>query len=449
MKGIFNIKKAGALLLLAGSVFSFSCSREDDKEAALYQEITDDLEGNILPFWKKQAADPAGGFYGALAYDGSPVANADKGCVLNARILWTFSAAARLPGDDGSLRLANRAQRYFIDHFIDPEQGGAYWSLLADGTPKDTDKQTYGIAFAIYGLSEHFRATQNRESLDQAIGLYRCLEDHAFDPEYGGYIESFTRDWQKPERYGYDGAGVAVKTMNTHIHVLEAYTNLYRAWKDEGLHRQLKALTEVLINRIYNPKTRHQMLFFSREWQSLEDIDSYGHDIETSWLLTEAAELLGDAELMSRTKKIAIDLVDTQMKEGMKPDGSLIYERHGDHYRRDLSWWCQAESVNGLLNAWRISGDGKYLEAAVRTWEWIRNNMIDREYGEWYGSVSEDGKADVHGLKASLWRCPYHNSRMGLEMIGMSGRRRSLIKTEHEDRKTQRREEVAGAPSCF
>ena len=449
MKGIFNIKKAGALLLLAGSVFSFSCSREDDKEAALYQEITDDLEGNILPFWKKQAADPAGGFYGALAYDGSPVANADKGCVLNARILWTFSAAARLPGDDGSLRLANRAQRYFIDHFIDPEQGGAYWSLLGDGTPKDTDKQTYGIAFAIYGLSEHFRATQNRESLDQAIGLYRCLEDHAFDPEYGGYIESFTRDWQKPERYGYDGAGVAVKTMNTHIHVLEAYTNLYRAWKDEGLHRQLKALTEVLINRIYNPKTRHQMLFFSREWQSLEDIDSYGHDIETSWLLTEAAELLGDAELMSRTKKIAIDLVDTQMKEGMKPDGSLIYERHGDHYRRDLSWWCQAESVNGLLNAWRISGDGKYLEAAVRTWEWIRNNMIDREYGEWYGSVSEDGKADVHGLKASLWRCPYHNSRMGLEMIGMSGRRRSLIKTEHEDRKTQRREEVAGAPSCF
>ena len=417
MKGIFNITRVSVLFLLAGSFLSFSYSKED-KEAILYQEITSDLEGNILPFWKKYAADPTGGFYGELTYDGSPVAGADKGCVLNARILWTFSAAARLLGDDESLQLANRAQRYFIDHFIDKEQGGAYWSLLADGTPKDTDKQTYGIAFAIYGLSEHFRATQNRESLDQAIGLYRCLEAHAFDPEYGGYIESFTRDWQKPERYGYDGAGVAVKTMNTHIHVLEAYTNLYRAWKDEGLHRQLKALTEVLINRIYDPRTHHQMLFFNREWQSLEDIDSYGHDIETSWLLTEAAEVLGDAELLSRTKKIAIDLVDTQMKKGMNPDGSLIYERNGDHFRRDLQWWCQAESVNGLLNAWRISGDGKYLEAAVHTWNWIKDNMIDRKYGEWYSFVSEEGKADVHGLKASLWRCPYHNSRMGLEIIG-------------------------------
>ena len=417
MKRKFRQWKVLFLLLFTGITMSFCVQNKNDIENKLSSEIVQDLKGNILPFWEKYSVDIHGGFYGALAFDGTPIDKADKGCVMNARILWTFSSAYRILEDSQFLDLANRAQRYFIDHFIDKDQGGTYWSLNADGTPKDTDKQTYGIAFAIYGLSEHYRATQNQESLNEAIALYHCLETRAFDPTYGGYIESFTRDWEKSERYGYDGTGVSSKTMNTHIHVLEAYTNLYRVWKDEGLRKQLKALTEIMIGKIYNSTTHHLMLFFNDKWKSLENIDSYGHDIETSWLLTETACVLNDAGLKERTEKIAIDMVNTAMEEGMNSDGSLIYERNRDHFRRDLSWWCQVETVNGLLNAWHISGDPKYLDASFCTWNWIKKTMIDSTYGEWYSTVFENGKADVKGFKSSMWRCPYHNSRMGFRMI--------------------------------
>ncbi|NLZ95820.1 MAG: N-acylglucosamine 2-epimerase, partial [Bacteroidales bacterium] len=263
--------------------------KASNRKEVFYNEIVKDLKYNILPFWEKYSVDEKGGFYGALAYDGSPVENADKGCVLNARILWTFSIAYQVFKNPQYLNLANRAQQYLIDHFIDKEMGGVYWTLDSRGIPKDKDKQTYGIAFAIYGLSEHYRATQSQKSLDEAIALYYCLENIAFDSENGGYIESFTKDWQKPNRYGYDGDGIASKTMNTHIHVLEAYTNLYQVWKDEGLRKQLSALLNVLIEKVYNPSSHHLMLYFNDAWESLEDIDSYGHDIETAWLINETA----------------------------------------------------------------------------------------------------------------------------------------------------------------
>src|SRR5690554_1758048 len=417
---MIRLNKVTYLLIIVGSLFLFSFSpltKEHEKEKILYDEITKDLKCNILPFWVNYSVDKKGGFCEALAYDGSPIEGADKGCVLNARILWTFSLAYQVFEDSLYLDLANRAQHYFIEHFIDKELGGTYWTLSSNGTPKDKDKQTYGIAYAIYGLSEHYRATQNQESLDEAIALYHCLENRAFDSENGGYIESFTKDWQKPNKYGYDGDGIASKTMNTHIHLLEAYTNLYQVWKDDGLREQLTALIDVLMERVYNSKTHHLMLYFNDTWDSLEDIDSYGHDIETAWLFNEAANTLGDAELIKRTNEIAIEIVNTTMEQGMNPDGSFIYERKGNYFRRDLSWWCQAEAVNGLLDAWQISRNVKYLDAAINTWSWIKSNMVDHKYGEWYRSVSATGDADLERLKASLWRCPYHNSRMGFRII--------------------------------
>lgn len=417
IKAILN--KLAYLLIIIGVLFLFSFSplTKESKEEKLYDEIEQDLKYNILPFWEQYSVDESGGFYGALTYDGSPIVDSDKGCVLNARILWTFSVAYQAFPDSQYLALANRAQQYFIDNFIDKEQGGTYWTLNRDGTPKDKNKQTYGIAFAIYGLSEHYRATQNQKSLEEAIALYRCLENRSFDSVNGGYIESFTRDWKKPNKYGYDGNGVANKTMNTHIHVLEAYTNLYQVWKDEGLRKQLTDLMNVLIENIYNPKTHHLMLYFNDQWESLEDIDSYGHDIETSWLFMETATTLGDAELINKTNEIAIQIVNTTMEQGMNPDGSLIYERKGNRFQRDLSWWCQTEAVNGLLDAWRITEDVKYLDAANNTWNWIKTNMVDYKYGEWYSTVSASGEPDLKGLKASLWRCPYHNSRMGFRVM--------------------------------
>lgn len=401
---------------LIGFLFVFSAQANVEADT-LRDEVLKDLKENVLHFWEKYAVDPSGGFYGMILNDGTPRPDEAKGVVLNARILWTFSTAYRLFGDENYKHLANRAQRYLIDHFIDKQLGGVYWSLYADGTPLDTEKQTYGMAFAIYGLSEHFRATGSTESLMQSIDLYKVLETQVREFENDGYIESFTRNWQVPPKYGYDGTGLASKTMNTHIHLLEAYTSLYRVWRNEGLQKRLNALINLVVDKIYNPETNHLKLFFNNQWESLEDIDSYGHDIETGWLLTEAAEVLEDKALLKRIEPIAVNLTDAALKEGRNEDGSLIYERHGADYQRTFSWWCQAETIVGCVNAWQISGNEHYLHAADKTWEWVKARMIDKEHGEWFRSVTPEGMPDLKTPKASMWNCPYHNSRMGFELF--------------------------------
>ena len=388
----------------------------DEKVTNLVSESVQDLKGNILPFWEKNTPAPDGGFYGTVLNDGTAVPDAPRGGVLNARILWTFSKAYQLFKTDNYKHLADNAQKYFLKYFIDPEYGGTYWSIQSDGSPINTDKQTYGIAYAIYGLAEHYLATGNKESLNQAIVLYKTLEKHAYDPENGGYIESFLRDWQPPERYGYDGKGIAAKTMNTHLHVLEAYTLLYKVWPDAGLKKQLRGIIDIFLNKIIDKQVWHEQLFFTMEWENMEHIDSYGHDMELSWLIFEAAEVLNDELLINQIKTIAINLVDTQMKEGWNPDGSMLYERENGQIKGGLEWWPQAESVIAYFNAWQISGDQKYLDASVKTWEWIKVNLIDYEYGGWYGGLDREGKPNIRRPKANLWKCPYHNSRMGFEL---------------------------------
>jgi mannobiose 2-epimerase len=388
----------------------------DERMAELSSETTENVKENMLPFWDTYARDPNGGFFGTLLNDGTPVTDDPKGGVLNARILWTFSRAFQEFGNERYKQMADSAQYYFLRYFIDPVYGGTYWSVKADGEPLDQEKQTYGIAFAIYGLAEHYRATGNETSLNQAIELYRTLERYAYDPVNGGYIESFTRDWQKPKRYGYDGKGIAVKTMNTHLHVLEAYTLLYKVWSDPGLKQQLRGLADIFMYKIIDTKTWHQQLFLTTDWVNTEQIDSYGHDMELSWLFLEAAEALQDEPLIKQARTIALHLVDIQMKEGWNQDGSLLYERENGEVKGGLDWWPQAESVVAFFNAWQISGDPMYLDAAIKTWDWIKSNLVDNTYGEWYGGLGPDGKPDTKRPKANMWKCPYHNSRMAFEI---------------------------------
>ena len=404
-------------ILLVASSCAPKLSEEDKIVAQLKQEIVQDLTENILPFWAKHAPDPSGGFYGTLNFDGSPRENAPKGGILNARILWTFSSAYRLLKDEQYLTLANRAQRYFLDHFIDREFGGSFYTVTATGEPLATNKDTYQNVFAIYGLSEHYRATGNQESLDAAIAIYRKVIEHAYDPVNGGFIGcvecrgiQFTREWEMilPE---------SPKTMNTNLHVLEALTNLYRVWKDEGLREHLREEIDVMSHKILNQETWHERLFLTMDWQNQKDIDSYGHDIEFSWLLHEAAEVLGDEEILKDTERIAVNVAAVQLEEGIDEKGAMMSDRVGDHLNNNLSWWQQAEAVVGFLNAWQISGDRKFLDAAVRNWEWIKTYMIDREFGEWYGNVNAEGAPRKNGVKADQWRCPYHNCRMGFEVM--------------------------------
>ena len=403
------------LLAIAILCIAVSCSQKLSEEeiiiAQLKQEIVQDLTENILANWAKYSPDPAGGFYGYLNFEWQPRENASKGGILNARLLWTYSAAYRMLQDEKYLTLANRAQRYFIDHFIDKEYGGSFYVVSATGDPLDTNKQSYQNAFAIYGLSEHYRATGNQESLDAAIGVYRKMIENAWDPVHGGFIESFTREWEMIEIE-------SPKQMNNNLHCLEALTNLYRVWKDEGLKKYLQEEIYVMSRKVLNQQTWHERLFFTMDWQQNQrETDSYGHDIEFSWLLYEAAEVLGDEDILKEIEHISLNIASVQLEEGVDENGAMRSDKVGDHVSTNFSWWPQNETVVGFLNAWQLSGDRKFLDAAVRNWEWIKTYMIDYENGEWYGSVSADLTPRRNGVKADQWRCPYHNSRMGLEVM--------------------------------
>ena len=390
----------------------------------LRNEVRSELENNILPFWMNKMTDNRhGGFYGEITGEDELKPEASKGAILNARILWTFSAAYRLLKNPAYLATATRAKRYLIDRFYDSEYGGIYWELDFKGNPLDTKKQTYAIGFAIYGLSEYARATGDEEALEYARKLFDAIERYSFDPVQNGYLEALTRDWQPIQDMRLsDKDENEKKTMNTHLHILEPYTNLYRVWKDERLERQLRNLIEVFITRILDPQTGHLNLFFEEDWTNKYHIVSYGHDIEASWLIHEAALVLGDKELLKRIEPLIVRIAQAA-DEGLNPDGSMIYENFIDRQKidRELHWWVQAENVVGHINLYQHFGDTAALDTACRCWRFIQAKLIDRQQGEWHWSILPDGTVNRKDDKAGFWKCPYHNGRMCMEIIERFG----------------------------
>ena len=424
------------------------------------REMQDVLEKNILPFWMEKMVDREhGGFYGRIDGHGQLHPEAEKGAILNARILWTFSAAYRVMREVSGeseevreyLKMATRAKDYILDHFIDVEYGGVYWSVDYLGHPLDTKKQFYAIGFAIYGLSEYARATGDHEALDYAIQLFNCIEEHALDPLYNGYIEACTRDWQPiADMRLSDLDANSPKSQNTHLHIIEPYANLYRcllehqratscnyvpaigavlpvdiAIPQETVIRvgaALRNLIGIFTNHILNPETHHLDLFFEMDWtRGAGQIESYGHDIECSWLLHEAALVLGDSDVLKRVEPIVRQVAKASEK-GLRPDGSMIHEANltTNHVDDDLHWWVQAENVVGWMNIYQYFGDDSALEHAQRCWQYIKDNLIDRENGEWFWSRHPDGTLNTVDDKAVFWKCPYHNSRMCLEVMERS-----------------------------
>lgn len=386
----------------------------------LKREVTDELTGNILPFWMNKMTDREhGGFYGRLTGTGVLMPDAEKGAILNARILWTFSAAYRLLKDDAYLETATRAKRYLIDRFYDAEFGGVYWSLDAEGRPKETKKQIYALGFAIYGLSEYHRATGDAEALDYAIRLFKDIEQHSFDVRKNGYCEALTREWGEiADMRLSDKDENERKTMNTHLHILEPYTNLYRVWKDPQLEKQLRNLIYLFTDKILNIRTGHLELFFSDDWVSKYRIVSYGHDIEASWLLHEAALTLADDDLLQKVEPL-VEYIAAAADEGLASDGSMLYETFLDrnHTDSDRHWWVQAENVVGHVNLYQYFDDEVALQKAFRCWEFIKQHLVDRQHGEWYWSLRADGSVNTDDDKAGFWKCPYHNGRMCMEIM--------------------------------
>ena len=387
-------------------------------------EMQDVLQKNILRFWLDKMVDQEhGGFYGRIDGHEHLHADVEKGAILNARILWAFSAAYRVLGDKAYLEAASRAKHYIIDYFIDPEYGGVYWSLDCNGKPLDTKKQFYAIGFAIYGMSEYARATGDAEALKVAIDLYRCIEEHALDHEYNGYIEAMTRDWQPiaDMRLSELDANYP-KSQNTHLHIIEPYTNLYRVWKSDELKASLHNLIDIFTDRILNPETHHLDLFFDMDWKrGAGALESYGHDIECSWLIHEAALVLGDAEVLKKVEPI-VEMVAKASEKGLNADGSMVHEANLDtgYVDSDLHWWVQAEAVVGFFNIYQYFGDESALQKAQHCWTYIKENLIDNENGEWHWSRRKDGTLNLDDDKAGFWKCPYHNSRMCLEIIERS-----------------------------
>lgn len=386
----------------------------------LKQEIRDELTGNILPFWMNRMRDnERRGFYGRMTGENCLVPDAPKGGILHARILWTFSSAALRLHSEEYLAEAQWAKEYVFSHFFDEQNGGTYWKLHADGTPADDKKQIYSQAFFIYALTEYFRASGDVEALEKAIELFHLIEQHSFDNVKNGYLEAYSRDWVLLEdlRLSEKDANEK-KTMNTHLHVLEAYTNLYRVWKDEKLAHRLKNLIDLFLEKIIDPESGHLNLFFDEDWNCKSTLHSFGHDIEASWLLEEAALVLGDEATQRKLKPVILRIADAAA-EGLNEKGALINERDWANGHRDerCDWWPQAEAVVGFYNAWQLSGDEAWFNKTHNSWQFIKQNLIDRVQGEWYWSVSPEGVKDRVNDKAGFWKCPYHNGRMCLELI--------------------------------
>ncbi|GAB3038264.1 AGE family epimerase/isomerase [Spirosoma pulveris] len=387
--------------------------------AELRQEHKD-----ILAYWTRYAPDPEhGGFYGRVNYQNQPDPNAEKGIVLNARILWTFSAALRHTQHEEYRPIADKAFQYIQKYFVDPEYGGIYWSVDALGQPKNTLKHLYGQAFTLYGLSEYVRATKSAPALALAKDVFQHMVKHAYDPRKGGYVEALARDWSPAKDYiisKYDNQ--EIKTMNTHLHILESFTCLYHVWPDKSVAEQMRGMLHMFQIHIIDPTTYRMNLFMDMNWKVRRTAVSYGHDIEASWLLPEAADLLAAKNPSDKPLQKAFQHIGVKMARaastGYDPtDGGMNYELEPDgHLNKERSWWVLAEAMVGFMNAYQLTHEKPFLDKSVKSWEFTRKYLLDRQNGEWYMGVTGDHQV-VGKDKISMWKCPYHNSRACLEML--------------------------------
>lgn len=404
-------------------LFVSSCKQNQlkhEKLTLLASKVEKNLYDNIIPFWMNFSVDTInGGFFGMVDVTGKGNIEAPKGLILNARILWTFSSLYLTDQNPDFLEMANRAYNYLTDHFIDREYGGAYYMVSNNGEVLSDLKYTYANAFLIYGLSEYFRATDNNEALELAKTIFEDIDKHAHDATYLGYEELYLRDWSPVPIGTKSDIGDADKTMNTTLHLMEAFANLYRVWKSPLLESRLQEIINITLEKIINKETHRQYYLFNRDWTSKVNVNSYGHDIESSWLMLECAEILGNDVLIDKVKVASIAMAESTL-EALHPDGRITYESIDGRDNNSLQWWLPAEAIVGYVNAWQLTGDETWLDRALLVWEYTDNRLVDKENGEWYYGLNRDGTTNKRSPKISAWTGPYHNSRMCMEVIRRS-----------------------------
>ncbi len=403
------------------------------QELSAYREIfTRELHGNILSYWMKHGVEKDGrGFYGAVDLNNEPVSGANKTSVLNARILWTYAAAAKEYPGKGYEEMAHKAYRVVTEDFADKEYGGFYMELDSENQVASDIKHTYAQAFVIYSLSKYYEFNPTEEVMDRVQELFLFLDRKTKDPIHAGYLESFTRSWDIYEENRMADNNEP-KSMNTHLHILEAWAAVYKIWKGALIKQRLTELLDIFISHIIR-EDGHLGIFFTgdfRETDSSLGICSFGHDIEASWLIWEAAEILGDKSIIARIKPRILKMADAVLREGVDKDGGLFLEstRFGSHVRTNKHWWLQAENLVGFMNAFQLTGDAKYWDTVKLAWDFIDKHVIDHEGGEWFTKVNRLGKAYLiepeddpspyyrNDRKIDPWKCPYHNGRAMIEL---------------------------------
>lgn len=410
-------------------------------EASFYESVKDELLNDILPYWEKHSRDTRAGregFYGSISSSGLADAEAARSIVMTSRFLWTYSAAARHFKNPALLEMADFAYRTIVSKYWDSENGGVFWSVFPDGTPCVSKKQIYGEAFCSYGLCEYAAAIKelrndalSEEAMNYALDIYNFLEQYALDPEDGGYLEACAQNWSPTDDMILSPKDMnCPKSMNTNLHVMEAYTNLYRTlplvFSDAKAIRaevgdSLAALVRLTVDKILQPNA-HLGMFFDMKWTPLSEEISYGHDIEASWLLWEAACELKDEELKSEIKETVIRVAETALNEGFDHENGCLEnflrsEPEGKVRDRTRVWWNQAEAMNGFYNAWEMTGESKYSDACLAEWQWILNHQRDRENGEWWNEVDVNGNPVLTEDKGGNWKTSYHNGRTCLELL--------------------------------
>ena len=382
--------------------------------------IEQELNRNIIPFWLEQTIDTEnGGFWGRISNQVSVDREADKGLILVTRILWSFSRLFSYYRDPAYREMANRAYDYLIRYFWDADEGGTYWMVDYKGRPVNTKKKTYGQAFMVYALSEYSLAFKHRSSLEKARALFSLIEEKTRDATHGGYFETFEKDWSLAADQRLSDVDMdEKKSMNTHLHLLEAYANLFRAWQDPAVERRLADLLKIFLSHVVNPANWHLRMFFLDNWESRSERISFGHDIEATWLLCEAADILGDPAILASVRQTARMMAMSVMEDGVDVDGGLLYEAEkGEIVDDSKHWWPQAEAVVGFLNAYQMTHEQPFMDAAAASWQFIEHYIVDRRCGEWFWKVSREGIPSNDQYKVDAWKGPYHNCRACLEAM--------------------------------
>lgn len=408
-----------------------------------YNSISNELFQNILPYWDKYSKDEKNtGFFGKIDNDNVQDAECQRSIVMTSRFLWTYSAVARFTKDAKYLAMADFAYKVIIEKYFDKENDGVYWSIMPDGTPRVDKKQIYGEAFCCYGLSEYAAAVQELKkdeelaatAMNKALDIYNLLENHALDKENGGYIEACAKDWSQTNDMILSPKDMnCPKSMNTNLHVMEAYTNLYRTLPvvfadsksiQSEVGQSLANLITVTQEKIVQ-KNAHLGMFFDMDWNLLADEISYGHDIEASWLLWEAACELKDEELKDQIRDDVIKMAEVGLDEGFDKENGclenfLLHSTTNPKRDRTRVWWNQAEAMNGFYNAWQMTGHQKYQEACIQQWNWIQNHQVDKTNGEWWSALDQNGTPILAEDKGGNWKTSYHNGRTCLELLRRS-----------------------------